>query len=648
MPFRLKVPPLLLILALSLYPRAEAQVRDDVADSGDIADSTVVPPIGGIGSLAHSALPVAGIPDTALGLIPFRSTGDLLRNFTGVFVSETGLGGFRRKFSVNGLSDGAVSFLADGLLLNDPSTGLYMADIYPADFAESIEFAPSPGGFSHAPGGAGGVLNFVSRSTRAPRPFSRIRYSQSAYGYSVLDGSLRQDVARGVNVALGVQHPVSDGRYANSAFDAWNARVKLRYDLDGAAVYVSDIFTRWERGLNDGVSLSTPESLRFEPIRALVVNPSATEKLVRHDVVAGGAIGREDGDLTTFDMQFGSVFREYRDEAGGSGSTGTPFRDTREEQSYGFRIAHSRGIAGSRLAVALEMRNRRLLQDPNIGTHGSTQAGISGSLALKIGPSTISPAARFDRYLDLGRLSVGADVRLRIAGILTVTGGFSRSHRFPSFAEAFGVRSLALPLSTPDPERHDVIAGGLFAGDSGGTYASVSVFHREVRGAVILDSAATAGGPPLAYDRRGNEIRSGISAAAALRIGSFLAEFTGDYLAYGEGTRRRYAPGWNLGGGIYIRDRLVGGHLDLKMGFRGRYFSAYDGEGYSQRYELFVPTGFDIPPAETVDFVLFAGIGDAVIHFIWENLLDRHYTMLVLYPMDDRAVRFGLTWNFLD
>ena len=50
-------------------------------------------------------------------------------------MSETGLGGYRRKFSMNGLRDGSISFLSDGLLLNDPSTGLYMADDYPADFS---------------------------------------------------------------------------------------------------------------------------------------------------------------------------------------------------------------------------------------------------------------------------------------------------------------------------------------------------------------------------------------------------------------------------------------------------------------------------------------------------------------------------------
>ena len=68
----------------------------------------------------------------------------------------------------------------------------------------------------------------------------------------------------------------------------------------------------------------------------------------------------------------------------------------------------------------------------------------------------------------------------------------------------------------------------------------------------------------------------------------------------------------------------------------------------SQRYDLFLPSDSRIPPGGSVDFVLFAGIGDAVIHLIWENLLDRQYVMTTFYPMNDRALRFGLTWEFLD
>ena len=52
--------------------------------------------------------------------------------------------------------------------------------------------------------------------------------------------------------------------------------------------------------------------------------------------------------------------------------------------------------------------------------------------------------------------------------------------------------------------------------------------------------------------------------------------------------------------------------------------------------------------AGTVDFLLIAHIGSAYVHFVWENLLDRQYIMRIFYPMPERNIRFGISWDFLD
>ena len=60
---------------------------------------------------------------------------------------------------------------------------------------------------------------------------------------------------------------------------------------------------------------------------------------------------------------------------------------------------------------------------------------------------------------------------------------------------------------------------------------------------------------------------------------------------------------------------------------------------------IFPRSGFEIPSAETLDFILFARIGDAVIHLVWENLLNSEYAVTVFYPAADRSFRFGVTWT---
>lgn len=639
-----------LILDDTTWQTPEAAAVADTADATDSAAfAGAAPLLHGAGSIAAGVAPVTALPDSEVPFIPVRTAGDIAGRIDGLFLTTAGTGEIGRKYSVHGLREGSVAFLADGHPLNSPATGLYDAGLYPVDFAERIEFASAPGGFTAAPNAVGGAMNFVSRAARNPRPSSRIFYTQSAYNLTVVDAFIRQDVARGVNVDLGLQRPVADGRFLNSAYDAWNTRLKVRYDAGGAAVYVTDVYNRWERGLNDGISPATPESLRYDQYLAEVVNESATERIVRHDAAAGISAGSDTAALTGFDVQYSWSHREYRDEAGGTGSTGTPFRDTREEETYGFRFAHSRGIAWARVSAVAELRNRRLLADPNIGAARSTQAAASFSLrATPVPMVSVIPAVRYERFLDVDRFSYSAIAEARIAPRLGATGGFSRSFRYPSFAEVRGVAGLALPLAAADPERHDVATIGVTAGDPAGTRVSATYFHRAIAGGVILDSSGAGAAAPLSYGRTADETRDGVTLSGALRVGSFLAEVDAVYLAYGEGTRRRYAPEWDARAGVYFSDLIVDGHLRLKAGFRGRRFSSYDGEGYSQRYGLFLPADYAVRPAGVVDFILFAGIGDAVIHLVWENLLAEEYAMTAFYPADDRTFRFGVSWQFLN
>lgn len=584
-----------------------------------------------------------------LDFFPFRTTADLTGILPGVFTTGTGIGGVERGDIVHGLRRGGVVVLSGGMPLGDPVTGTHPLELFPVDASEAVVVRRGIDAQGRAPGAPGALLDLRPHSRRAPRPLSRVRYTQSSYGYSVLDGSLRQDVAKGVTAALGLQRPVSDGRFTNSALDAWMGRMEVAYESGSVRFHASDLFTRRERGLNDGVSLLTPDSLRFEPFRAVVNNASASEMLVRHDAAAGFAVGGGGAPLTTLDLRFLSSHREYRDEASGAGSTGAPFRETRREQAAGVRIAHLREIPDGTLEVGAEWHDLRLLSDPNIPAGGSTLNALS-LRASHAGLSrvTIAPWARFDRRHDRGRFSAGGEVSLRIASGIDVVAGASRSHRHPTLAEARGVSGLALPLADPDPERHDLLTAGFAAGDSGTFRISINAYRRAVREIILLDSAAAGAGAPLAWSRGGTVSRRGVVASAAASFGPVSLEGSAEHISRGSGPDGRIAPSWRVDLGAYLRDELAGGHLRLKAGFRGRYFTARDGEAFSQRYNLHLPSGLSLPPAAVLDFLLFAGIGDAVVHLVWENLLDREYVTTVFHPMDDRAVRFGLSWNFVD
>ena len=146
-------------------------------------------------------------------------------------------------------------------------------------------------------------------------------------------------------------------------------------------------------------------------------------------------------------------------------------------------------------------------------------------------------------------------------------------------------------------------------------------------------------------------IHEGVTMTGRLSLGSLLVEANIQNVTVTDGNQElRFLPPWSGTGGVYYRDKLFENHLDLKTGIRGRAFSAYRASGFEQQRQISdaVTPGAESGTVATIDLLFIAHLGDATIHFVWENFLDRQYVMTYLYPMPDRAIRFGLSWEFTD
>src|SRR5262249_41553668 len=137
--------------------------------------------------------------------------------------------------------------------------------------------------------------------------------------------------------------------------------------------------------------------------------------------------------------------------------------------------------------------------------------------------------------------------------------------------------------------------------------------------------------------------------------GSLYTELNGGYfISKKEGLFGIISPKWKLYGGLYFWDKLFSRHLDLKTGLRANAFSSYFASNFNQHEQAYFIQGNgnleipEIPGAATLDFILIAHLGSAYVHFILENLLDKQYIITSFYPMNERNLRFGISWDFLD
>lgn len=59
-------------------------------------------------------------------------------------------------------------------------------------------------------------------------------------------------------------------------------------------------------------------------------------------------------------------------------------------------------------------------------------------------------------------------------------------------------------------------------------------------------------------------------------------------------------------------------------------------------------TWIDIDQHGSADLFLVGKVGSAYFHILVENLTNQRYMLTPFFPMQDRKIRFGVEWEFLD
>ena len=130
-----------------------------------------------------------------------------------------------------------------------------------------------------------------------------------------------------------------------------------------------------------------------------------------------------------------------------------------------------------------------------------------------------------------------------------------------------------------------------------------------------------------------------------------------------ETERHNYSlPDVTSQGGIYYIDTLFNNSLELKTGVNyysigHRDYSIIDFEkNISTNYIYSTTTknsslisASQAVPKVQLDFFLSGRIRkSAMIYFVFENLFNEQYSIVPFYPKQERGLRFGVAWEFLD
>jgi outer membrane cobalamin receptor len=664
---------LLVFFSLFVFlSKAPAQERDTLAIplADSVASDTTVPlkPITSIlhvGTLDRKLSSSKIISDSATHLSEYTNIGDIVTGYNGSFVRDLGSVGQYSELTLGGLGGRHITYLQDGILLNEPITGIYNPYWLQTEQVERVEIETGIRAFLYGLNSTGGVINALSKHYKAIRPQTLIRYSESRYEQTFFDGMFSQNLTRSLNLTGGVERYVTDGRFRNSDLDMWGARIRARYDISNRwNVYFSENYTQTKLGLYGGVnydSTANTTGLFFDPRQATVVTTDVYEKITRHDLQLGVAAQLFDDstNFTVLTAYYSTHFRELRDENNRQGADTFYIFDDHHSRLQGLKLTQNIDGAGYSLNLGGEVQTRQVLQSPATGYRAKVATSGYGKLEIQpLKPFHLAGFARLNNYLNRTALSWGADASLSPFSWIQLYTGYSQSSRFPTFQELYWRRrNISGPTQELENERHHLFEAGIRSETNSVFSFEAKFFRRTIHNHIVTISTGLpepfVGVEFFIQDR---SIYEGIDARAQLQFWHVAAEGHVNYLTIKHtiarsvtGSRSNTQPKWWALGGVYYRNKMLDDNLDLKVGFRGRAFGEQLGTELNPEAIVFVPSSLpSLGIGAVVDGVLIARIGSAYVHLIWQNLFDNEYVITPFYPMPDRAVRFGITWQLMD
>ncbi|TSA20282.1 hypothetical protein D4R75_07770 [bacterium] len=577
--------------------------------------------------------------------------GDLLWKVPGVFLRELGQPGQPVQINAFGVDNRGISFQLDGRPLNDPVYGGYNLYDIPIEYVDEIETFVGSAALSLAPNSSGGTINFVSHQYNTVRPLTKLRFFQGPFDHILSDGIFAQDISRSMNAMLGFQRHVADGRFQNSAYDSWNFRFRLRYNVSARLnAWIGDFYTKSTIGLNGGLDPDQSPSL-YDEVTAVVRDLTTYQISSRHDLTAGvvGKLLPDSSSLSKAIFYYSSIDREYTN----GGGTGAPpvFSDPQGSSYWGTKLEQRVDFLIGALDLGAQYESRHV-------NHGHYLAARSDNYAAASAKATLQAenwlkgafSTRLEKLRGDNSLSWGVNLESHVNPWLVIWGDQSKSYRFPTIQELFWTDS-ALTRSTPlTKETHSLLQVGIRFRSASLDF-DLRAFKRRVENAIAIRPWTQQDG------RKGLSIFSTpvvdyIGGTAGLRLSVWNLEIAGNLTftdTKEQGDVRRIIPRITSVSELSFRDQFAGGELDLKAAIRLKAVSHHDGLQFIPQLLAYSQQDLsEMPGFTTVDVYCVARLGDAYLTFVWENPLNVNTMVVPFYPLMGRNIKLGVNWVFAD
>jgi len=557
----------------------------------------------------------------------YRYTGDLLRSFSFNFIKDLGFIGYPHETFIYGVGNNAISYLQDGVLLNNRYTNSLDLNFVQSEDIDSIEIVPSPRGFLYGSYNNPVTVNFITRDFVSGKPYSRIKYYEGPDGEGMIDGKFSAKLANRWNLSFQLTNRSKDETYVNTDLSIWQANAKLKYFLSNSVnITGSYYFVGSKQGLNGGVDLDSlnkisdnPGSDLYQPFVAPVLYSNQKLDVTQHNFGLRTLAKTSDDSQLDLSIYYRYGFDELRD-----------FRDSsdykldKKNKSYGavLNYYYNFDIVSLQLLGDYEKLDKELVEDSNIYNTQDERYSIGGLLSLHTLDNMIELSLFYKmghwKILNMDYRGIGGDLKYSLNRKIFLYAGYSiRDENW---------MNKELPL-------FEIGASFRYSG----LVIDLKYFGNEYFNYYRYWS----GGPELLQPANFYSSQKIKGLGLNLNYKFWVLLFESNFSYYDLNTsRNRDLPEYQFIGGLFINDLFFDNNLDLKAGFKFYYIG---------KINSYWQVGADVDPTNKLDFTLAGEIKKvAIFYFQWENLFGNQYYITPYYPMTERNIRFGLSWELFN
>ncbi len=585
-----------------------------------------------------------------------RYTGNYFSYIPFGFVRDFGSIGQPNEVVIYGNGFGNSSFLMNGVNINNRLTNSLDLNLFQSESIDSIEIIPLAQGFLYNEMNNPVSVNFISRDFVTSKPYTRIRFYQAPNEEGFFDGIFSGNISRRFNVYTELTHQSTDPRFKNSDAGVWTGSVRLRYlfnkDLNvigSYSYYMSNV------QLNGGVDVdsikriypsSQVDEILFSTIQAPVNYPDRYQKVSGNNLnikLLANLIGNTPTDLTLY---YQSSLVEFRQNEFTSLKRDTwrwdwPWRydkitNNNKFNTYGAKL--SQEIETGLFNIYSEaLYESTLLNTPLIKRDDRVDifsALAKASFKLQKEKQKFIPSV-FGKFLNVDGKSffgAGADVSWFIDENFSLYLGLSKFQKPQNQLEIISDGDYDLDLGIIETKLN---------------YKNLST---NISAGYFLQKLSANG--------RSKKILQGINLKIDWHLWKLLLSTNTNYY-FIQDKDNFLLPDFTSNGGIYYVDTLFNSNLKLKAGInywligtRGYQFINFETFEITRNIRTngsIVLPYVDVKPSVQFDFFLAGKIQDAAtIYFVFENLLNERYFIVPYYPKQERGIRLGVSWEFLD